>query len=144
CTPDDPDIYALGECAQHRGRTYGLVAPLWEQAHVLSDRLAGRRADATYVGSKTATKVQVMGVDLVAIGEQSAANETDEEVTYVEKSRGIYKKLIIREGSLAGAILVGDASTAAQLLHLFDRGLEVPNNRSELLFPGAGSEAKEP
>jgi nitrite reductase (NADH) large subunit len=138
CSPDDPDVYALGECAEHRGRLYGLVAPLWDQARILADRLVGRRPDATYVGSKVSTKLKVMGIDLVVMGEQSAANETDEEVTYVEKSRHIYKKLVIRDGILAGAILVGDASTAPQLLQSFDRELTMPSNRADLLFPGAG------
>jgi nitrite reductase (NADH) large subunit len=144
CSPDDPDIYALGECAQHRGCTYGLVAPLWEQAQVLADRLAARRPDAVYVGSKVSTKLKVAGVDLVVMGVQSAANETDEEVTYVEKGRRIYKKLIIRDGALAGAILVGDATGAPELLRAFDRGLELPSNRSDLLFPGAGAGAAKP
>lgn len=142
CSPDDPDIYSLGECVQHRGCTYGLVAPLWEQAQVLADRITGRRPDATYVGSKISTKLKVMGIDLVVMGEKSATTEDDEEVTYVEKARHVYKKLIIREGALAGAILVGDASTAPQLLQAFDRGMELPNNRSDLLFPGGG-EAKQ-
>lgn len=137
-TPHDPNIYALGECAQHRGRTYGLVAPLWEQAQVLADRLSGRKPRATYLGSKVSTKLKVMGIDLTVMGLREAGGPDDEEVTYVEESRGVYKKLIIRDGHLAGAILLGDASSSVNLVQAFDRGTELPPHRAELLFPTVG------
>ncbi|MGC3996123.1 MAG: nitrite reductase large subunit NirB [Anaeromyxobacter sp.] len=132
---DDPHVYALGECAQHRGRTYGLVAPLWEQAQVLADRLSLRLPRATYAGSKVSTKLKVMGVDLAVMGLQAPA-EQDEEVLYVDASRGIYKKLILREGRLQGAILLGDAGAAPDLFRAFDRGAELPPDPARLLFPG--------
>jgi nitrite reductase (NADH) large subunit len=84
---DDPDIYALGECAQHRGRTYGLVAPLWEQAQVLADRLSCRRPQARYQGSKIATKLKVMGIDLSVMGSREVSNPADEEISFVDTSR---------------------------------------------------------
>jgi nitrite reductase (NADH) large subunit len=65
-----PDVFAVGECAQHRGRLYGLVAPLWEQARVLADRLTGRTPQAMYVGSKVSTKLKVMGIELAVMGEK--------------------------------------------------------------------------
>ena len=65
---DDSDVYVVGECAQHRGRVYGLVAPLWEQAKVLADHITGREPDAAYHGSKLATKLKVMGVELASMG----------------------------------------------------------------------------
>ena len=68
--PGDPHVYAVGECAQHRGQLYGLVAPLWEQAKVLADRLTGRIPDAVYAGSRMSTKLKVMGVDLAVMGDQ--------------------------------------------------------------------------
>jgi nitrite reductase (NADH) large subunit len=132
--PDDPNIFAVGECAQHRGQVYGLVAPLWEQTQILADRLTGRNIDAAYLGSKVSTKLKVMGVELAAMGEKEAKSSEDEVVSYVEPTRGIYKKLIIRNNRLAGAILLGDSSTAANLLQMFDRGTEVPDNRAEMLF----------
>ncbi len=134
---DDPDIYALGECAQHRGRTYGLVAPLWEQAQVLADRLSGRRPQACYQGSKSATKLKVMGIDLSVMGSRDVSNPADEEISFVDTSRGIYQKVIVSEGRLAGAILLGDTSCGPRLLQAFDRGLDAPTNRAELLFPGS-------
>ena len=132
---DDEDIYAVGECAQHRGVVYGLVAPLWEQTRVLADRLTGRHAGATYRGSKVSTKLKVMGIELAVMGIKDAEEEGDEIVNYVEPMRGVYKKLIVRNGQLAGAILLGDAAGAPDLLQAFDRSALVPENRAELLFP---------
>jgi len=134
-SPDDADIYSVGECAQHRGQVYGLVAPLWEQTHILAERLTGRNPNANYRGSKVSTKLKVMGVELAVMGIKDAAHENDEVVNYVEPLRGIYKKLVIRNGRLAGAILLGDAAGAPSLLQAFDRGTILPDNRAELLFP---------
>jgi nitrite reductase (NADH) large subunit len=133
-SPDDPNIYGVGECVEHRGSTYGLVAPLWDQARVLADRLTHTRPDAEYLGSRIATKLKVAGVDLSVMGDHTP-REDDEEIHYVEHSRGIYKKLLVRDGKLAGAILLGDTSRGAHLLQLFDRGQPVPDSRAELLFP---------
>ncbi len=138
---DDPAVFAVGECAEHRGQVYGLVAPLWEQGRILADRLTGRKAQASYTGSKVSTKLKVMGIELAVMGEKEPASPTDEVVSYVESSRGVYKKLIIRNGRLAGAILLGDGTAAPNLLQAFDRGSELPENRAELLFALAG-EAK--
>jgi nitrite reductase (NADH) large subunit len=142
-SPDDADVFAIGECAEHRGRTYGLVAPLWEQARVLAERLTGRAPDAVYEGSRVATKLKVMGLDLVVMGEPVAMEEGDEEVTYVEPKRGVYKKLVVRGGKLLGAILLGDASGAPQLLQTFDRARALPESRAELLFAGASTDANQ-
>ena len=141
-SPDDDRIYGIGECVEHRGTTYGLVAPLWDQARVLAERLADKDPEAEYHGSRLATKLKVAGVDLSVMGEHTARPE-DEEIHYVEKSRGIYKKLLVRDGRLAGAILLGETSRGAHLLQLFDRGQLVPESRAELLFPAtAGAEPK--
>jgi len=131
----DPDVYAIGECAQHRGRVYGFVAPAWEQARLLADQIAGCDPTARYRGTKIATKLKVMGVELTVMGEKEPRDERDEVVTYQEPARGIYKKLIVRDDRVAGAILVGDGSTSATLLQAFDRESPVPSNRAELLFP---------
>jgi len=131
---NDADVYAIGECAQHRGQVYGLVAPLWEQARALADRLSGRAPQAAYTGSRVSTKLKVMGVDLAVMGDREPSQPTDEVVTYNEPTRGVYKKLIVREGRLQGAILLGDAAAAPMLLQAFDRGSALPDNRAELLF----------
>ena len=131
----DPDVYAIGECAQHRGQVYGLVAPAWEQARVLADRLTGRIPNATYQGSRVSTKLKVMGVELTVVGEKEPHGDGDEVVSYVEPARGVYKKLIVRDDKVAGAIMLGDGSSAPALLQAFDRGTGLPENRAELLFP---------
>ena len=133
-SPDDPHVFAIGECSEHAGKTYGLVAPLWDQARVLAERLSARRPQATYHGSKVATKLKVMGVDLAVMGDREIAGPDDEEVTYAEAKRGVYKKVIVRDGRIVGAILLGDPSAAPGLVQAFDRGAEVPDNRAELLF----------
>ena len=131
---DDPDISVVGECAQHNGRVYGLVAPLWEQAQVLADVLTGRNPRAAYTGSKIATKLKVMGVELASMGITEAQEERDEVLHYTEAKRGTYKKVIIRDGKLVGAILLGDLYKSAYLMQAFDRGTPLPNERASLIF----------
>src|SRR5580698_4433484 len=132
--PDDPDIYAVGECAQHRGHVYGLVAPLWEQAKVLADHITGRNTRAAYHGSKVATKLKVMGVEVASMGVVEPQTPDDEVVQFSEPKRGTYKKLIIRDGRLVGGILLGDISKAAYLIQAFDRNTPLPEERLHLLF----------
>ena len=131
---DDPDVYIVGECAQHRGRVYGLVAPLWEMGQVLADHITGRNENAAYHGSKIATKLKVMGVELASMGVTEPEDERDEVVTFAEPKRGTYKKLIIRDGILIGAMMLGDLSKAAYLMQAFDRGTPLPEERLSLLF----------
>jgi nitrite reductase (NADH) large subunit len=130
----DPEIFALGECVQHRGRIYGLVDPIWEQAGVLADVITGKDPDAAYRGSKLGTKLKVMGVELASMGETRPAGPGDEVVVYREPGRGVYKKLIIRDGTLAGAILLGETETSGALMQIFMSGAKVPARRADLLF----------
>ena len=133
-SPDDRDIYAVGECAQHRGQMYGLVAPLWEQAKVLADHITGKNPKAAYHGSKVATKLKVMGVEVASMGIIEPEYPEDEVVQFSEPKRGTYKKLIIRDGRLVGGILLGDISKAAYLMQAFDRNTPLPEERLRLLF----------
>ncbi|RYX84449.1 NAD(P)/FAD-dependent oxidoreductase [bacterium] len=138
----EENIYAVGECAQHRGEVYGLVAPIWEQARVLADVLTGRTA--AYSGSKLAVKLKVMGVELASMG-RTREREGDEIVCYQEAQRGRYKKLVIRDGRLAGAILLGDVRKTATLAQFFDRQMPLPEERASLFFDigkGAGNTTK--
>jgi NAD(P)H-nitrite reductase large subunit len=128
-------VFAIGECAEHRGQLYGLVAPLWEQAQVLADRLTRRRTDALYVGSQLATKLKVAGLDVAVMGAKEPSEEHDEVVSYAEPSRGIYKKLIVRDDRVIGAILIGDAPLVPAVSQAFMRGGPLADRRSELLFP---------
>jgi len=130
----DPDIFAVGECVEHAGKIYGLVDPIWEQANVLADALTGVNPDAVYLGSKLGTKLKVMGVELASMGETKPAGPADEVVVYREPSRGIYKKLILRDNRIAGAILLGEISSADTLLQMFKAGASAPDRRADLLF----------
>jgi nitrite reductase (NADH) large subunit len=131
---DDMNIYVVGECAQHRGKVYGLVAPLWDQAKVFAEHVTGTNRDAAYHGSKLATKLKVMGVELASMGLTEPEHEFDEVVQFSEAHRGTYKKLIVREGRLVGGILMGDISKAAYLMQAFDRDSPLPDERLSLLF----------
>lgn len=131
---DDPHIYAVGECIQHRGQTYGLVAPIWEQAKVLADHITGTNLRASYFGSKIATRLKVAGVELASMGLTEPVEPRDEVVQFAEPRHGTYKKLIIRDGHLMGGILLGDNSKAAFLLHAFESNAALPEERIHLLF----------
>ena len=135
---DDADVYVVGECAEHRGKVYGLVAPLWEQGQVLADHLTGRNLNAAYKGSKLATKLKVMGVELASMGLTKPEHDTDEVIVFSEPKRGVYKKVIIRDGVLIGAMLLGDTTKAAFLMQAFDRGTALPDERASLLFDLGG------
>ena len=131
---DDMSVYVVGECAQHRGKVYGLVAPLWDQAKVFADHITERNRDAAYHGSKLATKLKVMGVELASMGITEPKEERDEIIQFQEPKKGTYKKLIVRDGRLVGGILLGDISKAAFLMQAFDRDSPLPDERLSLLF----------
>jgi nitrite reductase (NADH) large subunit len=131
---DDMNVYVVGECAQHRGKVYGLVAPLWDQAKVFAEHVTRHNIDAAYHGSKLATKLKVMGVELASMGITEAKEERDETIQFTEAKRGTYKKLIVRDGRLVGGILMGDISKAAFLMQAFDRDSPLPDERLGLLF----------
>lgn len=130
---EDSSIFSVGECVEHRGRVYGLVAPLWHQGQVLADVITGANPNAMYPGSRLATKLKVMGVDLATMG-ITEPEVDDEVVEFSEARRGRYKKLIIRDGELVGAILLGETEKAATLLQAFDRRSALPEDRASLLF----------
>jgi nitrite reductase (NADH) large subunit len=131
---DDDDIYVVGECAQHRGQVYGLVAPLWEQAKVLADHLTGADPRSAYHGSRVATKLKVAGVDVASMGIKAPELDDDEFVQYSEPRHGVYKTIVIRDGKLVGATLVGDVSKVSFLTQAFDSGLPLPEERVSLMF----------
>jgi nitrite reductase (NADH) large subunit len=131
---DDGDVYVVGECAQHRGQVYGLVAPLWEQAKVLADHLTGADPRSAYHGSRVATKLKVAGVDVASMGIKAPELDDDEFVQYSEPRHGVYKTIVIRDGKLVGATLVGDVSKVSFLTQAFDNGLPLPEERVSLMF----------
>ena len=131
----DPSVYAIGECAQHRGEVYGLVAPAWEQAAVLADVLAGR--DASYTGSRVVTRLKAMDLEVAAMGDTSPSLEDVEDglevVVLSDPARHVYKKLVVRDGVLVGAVLLGDTSTAGTVTQHVERGTPLPADRTSLL-----------
>lgn len=130
----DRNIFAVGECVEHRGKLYGLVEPIWDQANVLADVITGFNPTAEYLGSKLGTKLKVMGVELASMGETQPSLPDDEVVVYREPSRGVYKKLIVRDNQIAGAILLGETDTAGVLMQMFMAGTAVSSRRADLLF----------
>ena len=96
----DPHIFAVGECVEHREKVYGLVAPLYDQGRVLAATITGHDGPV-YEGSTLATKLKVMGVELASMGDTKPASPDDEVIVYREPSRGVYKKLIVRDNKIA-------------------------------------------
>ncbi len=128
----DPNIFAVGECVEHRGTTYGLVAPLYEQARVVAASLVGQSGPA-YKGSLTATSLKVAGVNVFCAGEVNAGRK-HEVVKYEDYHAGIYKRLLIRNDKLEGVILLGDLTGANQLTDLIKNGDRLGSKRQELLL----------
>lgn len=131
---DEGSIYAVGECCQHRGEVYGLVAPLWEQAVVLAEHLTGTNPTAAYHGSRLTTKLKVAGVDVAAMGVKGPEREDDEFVQFYEPRSGTYKSVVVRDGKLIGATLLGDISKANFLTQAFDEKVPLPDERISMLF----------
>ncbi|HEX8664384.1 MAG TPA: FAD-dependent oxidoreductase, partial [Beijerinckiaceae bacterium] len=132
-------VHAVGECAEHRGTAYGLVEPAYEQAEVLARRLSGEAA--SYAGSLLATSLKVSGVPVVSAGD--VADESDAEpMVFSDPAAGAYRKLMIRDGRLVGALLVGDVAEQGWYLDLIRSGECVESFRHALMFgrPAQGAE----
>lgn len=132
----DPRVYAVGECVQHRGALFGLVAPLYDQAKVCANHLA-EMGISRYQQKPTATTLKISGVSLFSAGEFSHA-EADK-LYYRDPARGIYKKLCVLDGRLVGAVLYGDTQDGGWYFDLIREGRPVAHLRDQLLF-GAGGE----
>lgn len=138
-----PGVYAIGECTEHAGSTFGLVAPAWEQAVVLADLLSGAKPQARYRGSKLYARLKVAGVEVASLGCLEPVLESDQVVQVVEERKAAYRKLIVRDRMLIGAMLVGDARAAPALIQAFDRGDPLPEDPLEALCSGAGARSAE-
>jgi nitrite reductase (NADH) large subunit len=131
-TTTDPRIYAVGECAAHRGIAYGLVAPLFEQGKVLATHLA-EFGIGRYQGSLTSTKLKVTGIDLFSAGD-FMGNDNTEEIVMSDPSAGVYKKLVIKDDQLVGACLYGDTVDGSWYFKLLREGRKVNDIRDKLMF----------
>lgn len=128
---DDRSIFAIGECAEHRGQVYGLVEPAYEQARVLATRLAGK--EASYSGSLLSTNLKVSGVGVFSAGEFEAGDGA-EVMVLRDPSSGVYRKFVLREGRLAGCVLVGDTAGALFYLGLIRSQQDISPIRADLPF----------
>ncbi len=129
----DPSIFAVGECVEHRGKVYGLVAPLYDQGKVLAATITGDKGPA-YEGSVLATKLKVMGIELFSAGDFKAAEPDKEVMAYQDHAFGIYKKVVIHQDQVVGTILIGDASDANRFLEMMRKKELVSDKRQGLLF----------
>ena len=162
----DQSIFAIGECAEHRGRTHGLVAPCWAQARAAAQVITGAPEPVSYPGPGTVTRLKAAGIELASLGEATTddddadigyaktdalggvnpantanpANTTAvsgaqvEVIRFIDSARGVYQKLVVRDGRLTGAILLGDTRTVGTITQLFDRGATLPADRASLLM----------
>jgi nitrite reductase (NADH) large subunit len=124
-------VFALGECAEHRGTCYGLVEPAYDQARVLARHLAGKTAG--YDGSVVSTNLKVSGVSVFSAGDFLGADRS-ETIVLDDASAGTYKKLVIAAGRLTGAVLVGDAADALWYLELIRGGRPIAGIRRDMIF----------
>jgi nitrite reductase (NADH) large subunit len=132
-TTSDPDIFAVGECIEHRGQTFGLVGPLWEQARTSAEVLCGG-APAPYAAPAPHTSLKVTGVDVFSAGVLGARDDGDEEITLRDAGAGHYKKLVMRDGRLVGAILYGEIADGPWFAELINVGRDITRMRDSLIF----------
>ncbi|NHT74375.1 NAD(P)/FAD-dependent oxidoreductase [Rhizobiaceae bacterium CRRU44] len=127
----DGSIYALGECAEHRGVCYGLVAPLYESAKTLADRLIGGASE--YRGSVVNTKLKVTGINLFSAGD-FAEGEDREEIVLRDATAGVYKRLVLKDNRIVGAVLYGETADGAWFFDMIKRGTDISEMRDTLIF----------
>ncbi len=128
----DPKIYAVGECVSHRGIAYGLVAPLFEQAKVAANHLAGYGI-GRYTGSVTSTKLKVTGIDLFSAG-NFMGGEGTEEIVLNDPYGGVYKKLVLKENKLVGGVMYGDTADGPWYFQLLKDQRDIHDIRDSLIF----------
>ncbi len=131
-----PDIYAVGECAEHNGMVYGLVAPLYEQGKALAAAIAGKGTNG-FGGASLSTRLKIMGVDVFSAGSIDETTPGVDTVRYEDPASGIYKRLFLRDNQLIGVILVGDISDERKYLSWLQSGEDLSAHRRHLLFPPA-------
>jgi nitrite reductase (NADH) large subunit len=145
CRTSDPSVYAIGECASHGGRVYGLVAPGYAMARVVADRLTG--GASTFTGADLSTKLKLLGVDVASFGDAHAATPGSRPISWHDAAGAegaTYKKIVVSGcgTKLLGGILVGDAADYAGLHQFYVSGIELPPHPADLVLPArAGSEA---
>ncbi len=133
----DPSIWAIGECIEHRGQCYGLVAPIWEMCRTLGEALTD--GAGTYAGSALSTRLKVSGVDVFSAGKHQGGDGC-EDIVFRDAGRGVYKRVVLEGGRVAGAVLFGDAADGAWYFDLMRSGAPVGDFRETLVFGQAATE----
>jgi nitrite reductase (NADH) large subunit len=128
----DPRIYSVGECAQHRGIAYGLVAPLFEMAKVCANHLA-KHGIGRYEGTITSTKLKVTGIDLFSAGDFTG-DENTEELVFQDAARGVYRKIVVQNNRVKGAVMYGDTIDGTWYFDLMRDETDISEFRENLLF----------
>ncbi len=136
----DPGIYAVGECVQHRNSTYGLVAPLWEQAAVCARHLA-EVGVARYAGSQISTQLKVTGISLFSAGDFRGSTRS-EALVFKDLQRGVYKRLVLEDNKVRGAVLYGDTKDGPWYFDLINEGRDIGAMRDRLLFGEAAAQSQ--
>lgn len=129
----DPDIYAVGECIEHNGKVFGLVAPIWDQAKVCGAQLAGDKAEI-YVAPPVFTSLKITGIDVFSAGALAAADDADEEITLHDASGGLYKKVILRNDRVVGSVLFGSVADGPWYVQLMRDRTDVSSFRDHIVF----------
>ena len=127
------DIFALGECCEFSGHTYGLVAPIWDQASVVVDQLKNIDGSAHYIERSHLTKLKVSGLDIHSIGEYEAPEHADT-LTFEDRESGLYKKIILKEDKVIGALCIGDVNDSHWYYELMEQQTNVSDFRDMLIF----------
>ncbi|MCI4590333.1 nitrite reductase large subunit NirB [Sphingobium sp. BYY-5] len=127
----DPDVLAVGECVEHDGNVYGLVAPLWDMCRSLADGLTDQHTG--YKGSVTSTKLKVAGLDVFSVGDFSGG-EGCEDIVLRDASRGVYKRVVVKDDRIVGAVLYGDTADGGWYFDLLKKGEDVSDIRDLLIF----------
>ena len=135
----DPDIFAVGECAEHRGQCVGLVAPIWDMARVCAHHLAGGDA-MLYAAQATATRLKITGIDVYSAG-QLAAGEDEDEIVLRDKRRGAYRKLVMRGGQVIGTVLYGNVADGDWYFDAIKRGTDVSDIADRMILGRAATQA---
>ncbi len=136
CLTSDLDIYAIGECALWSGKIFGLVAPGYQMAQVVADRLLGKN-DSSFTGADMSTKLKLLGVDVASLGDAQALTTGARCYTFVDERKQIYKKLVVNHDytRLLGGVLIGDAEDYGTWLQMMLNGLALPESPEELIVP---------
>jgi len=143
----DPAVWAVGECVQHRGATFGLVGPVFEQARVLANHLAGD-GRMVFVQKPSSTRLKIPSIDLYSAGDIDPADGgagagSSESVEYLDRGAGLYKRLLIKGGRLAGIIMYGDTADGPSLFSSLLEGEDITQRRRSLLL-GGGAQSVSP